>query len=239
MVAVEGIGKGEKVSCSCLMIVRDAEKTIEACLRSVIRSGCFDRIVIVQDTRIQDPTRLILSDYAKIVRYPPITLSWHKWKGEDYSEARNRTLEYADTQYGYWIDADEVLMDAAGIRRILEYPAGAAYHIWQISPTPDRAIVKTHQLRLFPILTGVKWELPVHEQLAFSLRRLGIPEHMTRYRVWHLGYSSEEGNRSKHRRYAAIMKRWLAGHKTENRERGYIQEQYKSSSDYLRNFGQL
>lgn len=232
MIEVKGT-PAPRLSCACLMILGDVEGTIRSCMDSVLFSGCFDQFVIVQDARTSDATPEILENYRS--QHPNINLLWHDWRSQDYAKPRNKGLELAGSHYGFWIDGDEMLLDAGGIYRILQNPLGQAYHIWQIGPDPFGGIVKTHQLRLFPIRPGVKWELPVHEQLAFSLRRLGVKENLTPYRVWHLGYHSQEGNTAKHKRYSDIMRAWLSRHRNRNSEREYMKQQYQSSMSYLRN----
>jgi glycosyltransferase involved in cell wall biosynthesis len=221
-----------RFSCACLMIVGDVEPTIRSCMDSVLFSGCFDQYVIIQDARTSDATPEILENYRKA--HPEIRLAWHDWRSQDYAKARNRGLELTSCQYGFWIDGDEILLDAGGIFRTLQNPGGRAFHIWQVGPDPFGRIVQTHQLRLFPILTGVKWELPVHEQLVFSIRRLGIPEEITPYRVWHFGYQSEEANARKHRRYSEIMRAWLTRGNRPKPHKRYLDEQYQSSMSYIR-----
>lgn len=231
MIRLEG-ATGQRVSCGCLMIVRDEERTIGACLNSVLLSGCFDQVVIVQDTRMSDRTAEILEGYAR--QNPELNLLWYKWKRQNYADARNRALREASTKYGLWLDGNEILLDHRGIYNLLGSPQGRGFHLWNLSPDPYGGIVTTHQLRLFPILTGVKWELPVHEQIAFSSRRAGVPEVMTPYRIWHLGYTSEAGNTRKHSQYAAIAREWLAKHPERNEKRAYMLEQYQNSMSYLR-----
>lgn len=232
MIAVQPAG-GNRASCTCLMIVGNVERTIRQSLDSTMASGCFDEYVIVQDTRIKDRTTQILEGYR--ARFPQIRLLWHEWKTKDYSAPRNLGLSDARMDRCFWIDGDETLMDPMGIYSLLQRPERMAYHIWQVSPTPYQRLVWTHQLRLFPRLTGVKWELPIHEQLVFSIRRLGIPEEITPYRVWHLGYIDEATNTTKHRERAQIMRDWLRRHPQKDQVRAYIEEQYLSSMLYLRN----
>jgi len=200
---------------------------------SLLESNCFDEFILTLDTRTRDRTPGILAGYAS--RYPQIRLLWHDWRTQDYSAARNHGLQYARTERLYWQDGDEILLDPAGIGALLRNPEPRAYHIWQISPVPFDDPVWTHQLRLWPNLTGVKWELPIHEQLAFSIRRLGIPETITPYCVWHFGYALPETNTKKHRERAKVMRDWLRKHPQQDQKRAYIQEQYASSMAYLRN----
>ncbi len=220
-----------RASCACLMILGNVEPTITACLESVISARCFDQIILVQDARTADRTPALLEGFRS--RYPRIKILWHDWKNQDYAAARNKGLRDARTKFIYWQDGDEVLLDPSGVRELLQNPGRAAYHIWQVSPTPDGGQISIHQLRLFPNLTGVKWELPVHEQVIFSLRKKGIPEKMTNLRVSHSGYADTGINTEKHIERAAIMARWLKQHPRRDGRRAYLEEQYLSSMRYI------
>ena len=220
-------------TCACLMILGNKEHTIRQCMDSLLSSRCFDEYIIVMDTRTRDATPAILEAYRS--RHPRIRILWHKWRKQDYAEARNVGLKAARAERIYWHDGDEVMLDGPGMYSLLQNPTLMAYHIWNTSPTPYNRLVSTHQLRLFPNLTGVKWELPVHEQVVFSLRKLGVPETITNLRIWHLGYGNEASNTQKHQERAGIMRDWLRRHPRMDAKRQYIQEQYASSMDYLTN----
>ena len=232
MTQVRPAGTGRS-SCTCLMILGNEEATIRACMDSVLNSGCFDEYILVLDTRIKDKTPQILGEYRE--KDPRIKLLFHEWKKQDYAAARNVGLREVRTDRAYWQDGDEVLLDPGGVRSLLQNPEIRAYHIWQISPTPYKGgNVYTHQLRLFPHLPGVKWELPIHEQLAFSIRRLGIPETISNFRVYHYGYIDDNTNAQKHSDRAKIMRDWLRRHPRNDQKRAYIMEQYTSSMRFLR-----
>lgn len=85
---------------SICMIVKDEEKNLERCLKSLLplmRSGMAELIVV--DTGSQDKTLEIASQYTnKIFSHP--------WNG-DFSEARNESILYADGEYIFILDADE------------------------------------------------------------------------------------------------------------------------------------
>lgn len=223
--------KAKKTTCACVMIVRDAEKTIRQCLDSVLRSGCFEQVVVVLDTRTKDNTAVILQEYSG--KYPEVKVVWYRWTKQDYSAARNVSLLNATTDYAFWIDGDESLMDGDELYRILLNPGGKAYYAYQVSKLPDGNIIHLPQLRLFPLAAGVRFELPVHEQVAFTIRRLGIKEEYSKVRVWHLGYISEDAIFRKHQIYYGIMSDFLNRHRQQDASRNYIQEQYLKSKSYL------
>lgn len=223
-------------TCACMMIVRNAEETIDDCIRSLLVAGCFQQIIIMVDTRTNDNTVPILQAYRR--QCPFIELYFYDWKTENYAAARNAALSKARTEYGYWQDSDEWLVDQKALCMLLANPQGKAYHIFQVSRTPDGGLMThLHQLRVFPILPGVRWELPVHEQLAFSIRRLGIEEKIRQdISVYHTGYVSSELNGQKHQKYFDIMDKWLRtpeGMSAPGNVKRYVLDQYDSSKRQL------
>ena len=236
MIQIAGHPRG-RASCSCLMIIRDSEWTIWDCINSVIKANCFDKFILVMDTRTKDRTPEILAYLQQL--NAKVILAWYKWKSDRFDTARNETLKYVDTDYGFWMDSDDILLDPAGLRGLLANPGGAAYYFNILIPTPWGDMQGTKHLRLFPILPGVKWELPVHEQLAFSLRALGVPELPTPYRILHVGYTTEDVVTDKHRRYYGIMSKYLKKHPEESPQTQYIREQAQVSRGYLKSKGLL
>lgn len=222
--------KKKKTTCACVMIVRDEEKTIRQCLDSVLRSGCFEQVIIVLDSRTKDKTAAILREYSR--QYPEIKVLWYVWKKQDYSAARNAGLLYAKTDYAFWIDGNEVLLDGDRLYKILLNPAGKAYYVQNISRLSDGNTLSVPQVKLFPLVPGVRFELPVHEQVAFNTRRLGIPEVQSNVRVLHVGYLSGD-ILLKHRLYYSIMSDFLKNYRKEDAKRKYILSQYVKSKGYV------
>jgi glycosyltransferase involved in cell wall biosynthesis len=83
---------------SLTMIVKDEQKNLPNCLRSV--DGLFDEIVIV-DTGSKDRTRKIAQEFAARVFD-------FVWVG-DFAAARNAAPARATRDYAFWLDADDVL----------------------------------------------------------------------------------------------------------------------------------
>ena len=134
MINITPVNTYQPASCCCMMIVRDAAKTINQSLNSAIMSGLFNDIIIIYDTRTRDTTRTILDEYERrnLVKVIPYT-----WERNDFAAARNKALKFCQAQYGFWMDADDILLDAEGIRSLLRFPGGCAYHFWVLSPIVD------------------------------------------------------------------------------------------------------
>src|SRR5204863_5400745 len=81
---------------SLCMIVKNEERFLRNCLESV--KDIVDEMVIV-DTGSTDSTLDIAREYgAKVIP--------HVWK-DDFSEARNVSLDHATGDWALWLDADE------------------------------------------------------------------------------------------------------------------------------------
>ena len=228
-------------SCSCMMIVRDAEDTIFDCLDSIFIAGCFDQIIIIQDTRTSDRTPEII--YYMRESHPEITYGWHKWVNYDFSEARNKALSLVKAKYGFWMDSDDILIDGGGVRNILKNPGNNSYLFQVLCPDPgwksesNVEFPVVEHLRLFPIIPGLKWELPVHEQIAFALREAKIPEISTPYRILHIGYLKKQDVAQKHERNFQIMQKWLSQHPEDTPQTRYLSERYQDSLRYFNSKG--
>src|ERR1700749_3060760 len=97
---------------SAAMIVRDEEAVLEECLRSIRDE--VDEIVIT-DTGSTDRSREIAAAFgARVLERP--------WD-DDFSAARNHSLEAATGDFILYIDADERLDAACGgtLRRTIEH----------------------------------------------------------------------------------------------------------------------
>ena len=86
------------ISISLCMIVKNEERVLERCLKSIC--DLVDEIVIV-DTGSTDQTREIAARFTQRI-YD------YKWK-DDFADARNFAFSKAGCEYIYTADADEVL----------------------------------------------------------------------------------------------------------------------------------
>ncbi|HEX9060082.1 MAG TPA: glycosyltransferase family 2 protein, partial [Clostridia bacterium] len=147
---------------SLCMIVKDEEKYIDGCLKSV--KDFVDEMIIV-DTGSTDRTIEICKSFGAQV------LNFH-WNG-DFSEARNYGLDHAAGDWILWLDADEKVddTDAKKLRDIIEYDDLLLYihliNFYGDIPDPD----KTFEIactRLFRNHNGFKFINKIHEVLNES-----------------------------------------------------------------------
>lgn len=172
-----------KPKISLCMIVRDEEGNLAGCLLPV--KDVFDEIVVV-DTGSQDKTTEIARRLgAKVHQFP--------WE-DDFAEARNVSLQYATGDWIFWMDADDRLArgEAIKLKRLAKSSPPDSYFLCRVVSTENGMKTEFFQLRLFPKLPGVRFENPVHEQVCYSLDRLGLKPKVTSIRINHLGYSNPE-----------------------------------------------
>lgn len=222
-------------NCSVNILVRDAEKEIGNCLDSIVRAGCFDEIVIAVDTRTKDRTVKAIEPFLKVI---PVNAFWYDHNGGwDELGARNATLDESRCAYIFWIDADELVEMNICYLLSEAYISQKAYKMNQVSRVPDGKYIEVPQVRLFPNIPGVKWELPIHCQVYFSLRKLGVEIDDTEYKIQHNGYDSEEKITDKHIRNFGALADYLNNNREKGEKLSYIMDRYNDSLGYLKSRG--
>jgi tetratricopeptide (TPR) repeat protein len=187
---------------SLCMIARDEEAFIEDCLQSV--QGLVDEIVLV-DTGSTDRTVQIAQRYgAKIVHHP--------WR-DDFSEARNVSLQHATGDWVLWLDADERLDrgSAEAIRNAIRDPQFVGYLVEIVNEVGDPQSSSTfvhRACRLFRRLPVTRFEGRIHEQVVPSLQRNGYEvAYLKGVRIRHLGYRQDiVADRRKHERTIRLLR---------------------------------
>jgi len=183
------------------MIVRNEEANLPECLAAV--KPHVDEVVVVDTGSDDDTVRVAQELGARVESHP--------WQS-DFGEARTFALGQCRGDWVLWLDADDRI-DADG----------APHLRGLLRPNPDRAyffVLQNHgadnsrclQLRLFPNVPGVQFEGRVHEQVAPSLHRLGIPLTPCDIVVHHMGYSDPEALRAKLLRNRELLELELQDH---------------------------
>ena len=198
---------------SLCMIVKNEERFLRNCLESA--KDIVDEIVIV-DTGSTDGTLDIAREYgAKIVPY--------EWN-DDFSEARNLSLEHATGNWALWLDADEEIAPGSGskFREAMQnapHNIGGymvTFHNWLTSATRPAEgqelggeMAVHHACRLFRRVDGVKFEGRIHEQNLRSLQALGYTyARFDGLLIDHFGYAGEiMSGRNKHERFIRMLSR--------------------------------
>ena len=224
MTATERESRGEETNSSerltLCMIVRDEEARLRKCLESV--KGLCDELVV--DTGSTDRTIEIAESFGAVIG----NFEWC----DDFAAARNESLRLATGDWIVWLDADDLLPARyhATIRTLLGRGRDKAYFF----ALDDQGYesVSCLQMRLFPNLSGVRFEMPIHEQVTISLAELGVEMVPTDIKVVHTGYTTPEVVREKKDRYLAIMEAWLLDHPESYMVRSHVALTYHSTGRY-------
>ncbi|MDL2218487.1 glycosyltransferase family 2 protein [Christensenellaceae bacterium OttesenSCG-928-M15] len=149
------------ITISLCMIVKNEEKTLPNCLKSV--EGLADEIIIV-DTGSSDKTRETARKFTKHV----YDFQWI----DDFSAARNFAFKKATCDYLMWLDADDVLLEE-DLRAFLKLKA-------MFDPKVDVVMMRYHTAfdehgrptfsyyreRLIKRSYHYRWMEPVHEYIS-------------------------------------------------------------------------
>lgn len=224
-------------SLSLCMIVKDEEKYIGNCLKSI--QGAVDEIIIV-DTGSSDRTVEICKSLgAKVFEFP--------WNGS-FSAARNYGLDRATGDWILWLDADEEVdsSDVYKLRDVL-YSEDNILSIHLVNyygeePDSNNTFDVAHT-RLFKNHKGFKFMYDIHEMLNINDV---LPESVTNQikiapiKVYHYGYlDSVNKNKKKSERNLNMLKDalkqkdpnpWIHYHIASEY---YNAKQYSTSFDYV------
>jgi len=210
-----------KTTLSVCMIVKNEEKHLVKCLKSI--RDIVDEMIIV-DTGSTDKTIDIARIFgAKVFDFP--------WTG-DFSEARNHSLDQASGDWILILDADEVI-SPADHKRLLKIIDSAkqkpvAFEIisrnylvkagtagWTENdgtyPQEEKGVgwSGSNKVRLIRNNNLVRFENPVHELLEASLHRAGITIEKCDIPVHHYGRLDQNKLMEKGREYYLLGKKKL------------------------------
>lgn len=200
-------------SISLCMIVKDEMAGLGACLNSAKK--VVDEIIVV-DTGSRDRTKDIARIFgAKVFQY--------SWKN-DFSAARNFSLQQATKDWILILDADEIIAarDQRTIREMILDPSAdesaftlvtrnytyltnrIGWHVNDNSYGETEAGLgwfPTRKVRLFPRRSDIRFSFPVHERVDPSVRAAGIRIVDCPVPVHHYGDLNQEKKLQKTRGY--------------------------------------
>ena len=146
------------------MIVKNEEKYLEQCLTAL--QPILDELdseLIIADTGSTDRTVEIAKKFTdKVLHFDWIN---------DFSAARNVTVNQAKGKWFMFIDADEVVMDCSGLIRFFKsgeyqkYHSAAVVQKSYVSETDDTT-VDFSAIRLTQMFEDTKFVNPIHERIA-------------------------------------------------------------------------
>ena len=202
---------------SLCMIVKNEEESLPACLGSV--RGIADEIVVV-DTGSSDTS-------PEIARKSGARVISHAWQ-DDFSDARNKSLEAATGEWILVLDADEELPPESGVKIPGLISAadvdGYEVRVRSILPESDAASYDESKIvRLFRNRSDYRYFMPIHEQIRKSIEDKGGRVLSSDLVIAHNGYSkkSVQGSVDRAERNLRMLRTALTSHG----ESPYIQYQ--------------
>ncbi|CEO12725.1 glycosyl transferase family protein [[Clostridium] sordellii] len=185
---------------SVCMIVRNEEKNIERCLISI--KDIADEIIIV-DTGSTDKTTEICKKFN-------VKLINHKWN-DDFSEARNISLDYATKDYILFLDADEEISkeDRTKLKALLNKDSLEEGYFLKLSNVIKGNEVGDYTVfRLFKNNPKYRFKGKIHEQVATTIQELNGKKCIgtLNIKIIHYGYDPNTTNiESKYKRNINIL----------------------------------
>jgi tetratricopeptide (TPR) repeat protein len=189
-----------EIALSAALIVRDEERFLEGCLRSI--AGLVDEAVVV-DTGSVDRSREIARDLgARLAEFP--------WNG-DFAAARNHALDLARGAWILYIDADERV--TAGERPDLDpLLDDARLAALTVRFRPITGFTRYREYRLFRNRPDLRFAGVIHETHVPALLALCAREKMgiadSALAIDHLGYDGDISH--KHGRNLLLLRARLA-----------------------------
>jgi glycosyltransferase involved in cell wall biosynthesis len=200
-------------SISLCMIVKNEQAFLGPCLNAI--KPMVDELIVV-DTGSEDRS----IDIARVYGAQVYTVQWQ----DDFSVARNASLEKAHGDWILILDADEVIapQDFAALRQMVlsENETPRAYSLqtrnylnlanamdWRPNdkryPQQEAGIgwFPTDKVRLFPNLPGIRFEYPVHEMVDPMVKKAGISIQPCQIPIHHYGHLNETKNQHKAETY--------------------------------------
>lgn len=175
----------EKLCLSIGMIVKNEEAILEECLQALepLRKAVPSELIIA-DTGSTDRTMEIAERYAD-------TLFQIPWNG-DFGAARNETLDRAQGEWFFYIDADEVLdTDCGALIRFLKSSEAQKYQTismvrYEYTDNTHTDYSTTHYLRIHRRVPENRFTRKIHESLVANQPICQLPTV-----VHHSGYQNE------------------------------------------------
>jgi tetratricopeptide (TPR) repeat protein len=178
------------------MIVKNEASILGRCLKSV--ADIADELVIV-DTGSTDDTVKIAREYgAKIIEEP--------WR-DDFSYARNISLDNASSGWILWLDADDIVpaQSSAKIQSLKSSAPDKVYGFVIRNQKPGNTGTEFVQARMFPNDRRIRFERKIHEQMMPDALRLGLKLHKVDVVIEHHGYAVPDQMKQKASRNLKLL----------------------------------
>lgn len=180
-------------SLGLIMIVKDEAKNLPRSLAPIAAS--FDEVVVV-DTGSKDGTPAMAASMGAEV----YDFNWV----DDFSAARNYSIEKAKSDWLFWLDADNAILpsDVTALREAIDERQGILWALEKVVPSGEQL----WQKRCFANRPEVYFKGRVHEQLVHPPY---WPQKPTKVVVAHWGYQDKVRLLQKGRYYQDLLNQML------------------------------
>jgi len=178
---------------SACMIVKNEEKLLPTCLESI--RDYVDEIVIV-DTGSTDRTISIAKSFGARVYHHP----WEK----HFSKHRNQSMEYANGDWLFIIDADEELIQSekTAIHKELEVDDSIDSVMIRVECASPSGVVQSNSMRFVRNRRNIRYKGRIHNYLVGQKKAV-----FSNIRLFHHGYNLGEAvDRQKFKRTTELLK---------------------------------
>lgn len=169
---------------SVCMIVKNEEKNIRRCLESI--KDLADEIIVV-DTGSTDKTMEIVNEYN-------CKTGFFQWNN-NFSDARNASLELATMDWILFLDADEEISKEEGLRlkETINITSFEAFHCRLVNIIKNTNIGDAIVLRIFKNNPKYRFRGKMHEQIIFSIQEVSGEKSigLSDIKILHYGYDPE------------------------------------------------
>jgi Tfp pilus assembly protein PilF len=198
-------------SLSCCTIVKDEEKQINFFLNNIY--DWVDELVLI-DTGSKDRTLESVNHFANYMKAKKIRLDLFKWN-DDFSAARNVSLDHAASDWILVLDADEIISDedmmelrktidtvpkdVAGLRiKVKHYvndpriPGFKDCDDTCLHAEKYQGYIETDVIRVFRRDNRIRFDYRVYERVDNSVNSIGGKVKDTDFIIHHYGYKANE-----------------------------------------------
>lgn len=191
------------------VIAKDEERTLPSLFASLrgLSQACPPQSMqmVVVDTGSGDGTRAVARSHGAEVH----AFAWC----DDFSAARNRSLELARGGWILWMDADDELPEATRAwlaQNLSDLDPDRAYAFRVRSPGPDGGASECAQIRLFPNRPELRFRNAVHENIGDSVLEAGMGVDALPLDILHTGYRDQATVERKRIRNRALLAKALS-----------------------------
>jgi glycosyltransferase involved in cell wall biosynthesis len=209
----------ENPTISACMIVKNEEKLLPLCLKSI--RDYVDEIVIV-DTGSTDQTVSIAESFGARVYH-------HPWEN-NFSKHRNQSFGYAKGDWIFYIDADEELLpgsgDALRAAILTDEDVDALVVTLQCIFNQGDSTSYNNAIRVFRNHRGLRYEGRVHNYIVGVKKAICAPIH-----IFHHGYNlDEEAMMRKFKRTTELLKKEIQENPENPRPHHFLGASYLSEN---------